>query len=91
MAMILHLLTNIQIMEGNHWSTDFLEQAKEIVLLLVVPMTTKCETMVAVGIIYLTDKNTSMFHQIDSSGKVVAPFVLLAVGTRGQQSYDNHL
>jgi hypothetical protein len=88
MAMILHLLTNVRIMEGNHWSSDFLEQAKEIVLLL--PMTTKCETMVAVGIIYLTDKNTSEFRQIDSSGKVVAPFVLSVVGTRGRQSYDNH-
>jgi hypothetical protein len=90
MAMILHLLTNIWMQEGNHWSSVFLEAVKDIVLLL--PLSKKNETMVAVGVIYSTDKNESMFHQIDSSGKVAAPFVLSSIaGTRGVQLYDSQL
>jgi hypothetical protein len=86
MAMILHLLLNVRMMEGNHWSSEFLEQAKEFVLLL--PMTEKKETMVAVGVIYLSSTNTAMCRQIDSSGKVGNPFVLSAVGTRRMRSYE---
>jgi hypothetical protein len=73
MTMILHLLLNVWMMEQNHWSLDFLEYAKEIVLLL--PMMDKCETMVAVGVIYLTDKNIAMLSQIDSSRNIAVPFI----------------
>jgi hypothetical protein len=53
--MILYLFLNIGMVD---WSSDFLEHAKEIVLLL--PMTDKCETMVCVGAIYLTDSNIAI-------------------------------
>lgn len=90
MAMMLHLLINIRMQEGNHWSSDFLELSKEIVLLL--PLSKNCETMVAVGVIYMTDANLAMFRQIDSSGNVAPPFLLSSnSGRRGAQSYDSNL
>jgi hypothetical protein len=55
---------------------------------LLLPMTEKKETMVAVGVIYLSSTNTAMCRQIDSSGKVGNPFVLSAVGTRRMRSYE---
>ena len=67
--MVLHVLFNARLEEGgDHWSSKFLEYAKEIVLL--VPMTEKKEMMVAVGVFYLDGKNHCMLRQIDLSGKV---------------------
>jgi hypothetical protein len=87
MAMILHLLLNVRMMEGDHWSLQFLHRAKEIVLLL--PMTKNNATMVAVGVMYLDRSNKAMFRQIDSKGKIEPPFVLSVVVTRSIQLYED--
>eukprot|EP00978_Attheya_sp_CCMP212_P046994 scaffold421183_cov56-Attheya_sp.AAC.6 len=78
---------NVWMMEGNHCSSEFILHSKEINLLL--PMSEKNETMVAVGVIYLDQLNRAMFHQIDSNGKIEAPFVLSVVGTRSLKSYED--
>jgi hypothetical protein len=86
MAMVLHLLINVRLAEGDHWSWKFLEYAKEVVLM--VPMTEKKETMVAIGVFYLDGKNHCMLRQIDSLGKILTPHVLSVNGGRNIETYQ---
>ena len=75
LALFVHCISNVHLRHGNHWAIEYLQDTKEIVLLL--PVTKGLDTASAVGTFFRNCGDDNIrFRQITKQCKVVSPIIV---------------
>jgi hypothetical protein len=74
LALFVHCISNVHLRHGNHWAIEYLQDTKEVVLLL--PITKGLDTAAAVGTFFRTCDENIRFRQITNRCEVLSPIIV---------------
>ncbi len=77
LALFVHCIMNVHLRHGNHWAIEYLQDTKEIVLLL--PATSGLDTASAVGTFFRNTDDNIRFRQITRRCEVLLPIIVAKV------------
>ena len=74
LALFVHCILNVHLRHGNHWAIEYLQDTKEVVLLL--PVTRALDTAAAVGTFYRGSDENIRFRQITQRCEIMSPIII---------------
>ncbi len=74
LALFLHCVTNVHLRHGDHWSIDYLQDTKELLLLM--PVTAGLDTAAVIGVIFRNGDGKVRLRQISKRCEVLPPIII---------------